>query len=116
LTRIVALVLSLLANEPVRRAYQSNLNLTADIPRRMAQIRAPFLRDPITVSRRERIEHYRVQAARYRQLAASQAQVLVREGLLDLALQCEAMVEALEVEWRGLRKADWLGFRGKLSQ
>ena len=56
---------------------------------------ASFLRDPITVPREERIEHYRVQAARYKQLAELEGQSSVREGLLDLALQCDAMAEGL---------------------
>jgi len=56
---------------------------------------ASFLRDPITVPREERIEHYRVQAARYKQLAEREGRLLVREGLLDLALQCDAMAEGL---------------------
>ena len=56
---------------------------------------ASFLRDPITVPREERIEHYRVQAARYKQLAELEGGLLVREGLLDLALQCDAMAEGL---------------------
>jgi len=56
---------------------------------------ASFLRDPITVPREERIEHYRVQAARYKQLAELEGRSSVREGLLDLALQCDAMAAAL---------------------
>ena len=57
--------------------------------------KAPFLRDPITVPRRELIDHYRTQAVRYRQLAERQQRSSVHEGLLDLARQCEAMAEAL---------------------
>jgi hypothetical protein len=56
---------------------------------------APFLRDPITVPRRELIDHYRTQAVRYRQLAERQQRSSVHEGLLDLARQCEAMAKAL---------------------
>ena len=56
---------------------------------------ASFLRDPITVPRAERIEHYRAQAARYKQLAELDGRSSVREGLLDLARQCDAMAEAL---------------------
>ena len=56
---------------------------------------ASFLRDPITVPRAERIEHYRVQAARYKQLAELEGRSSVREGLLDLARQCGAMADAL---------------------
>jgi hypothetical protein len=56
---------------------------------------ASFLRDPITVPREERIEHNRVQAARSKQLAEREGRLLVREGLLDLALQCDAMAEVL---------------------
>ena len=57
---------------------------------------APFLRDPITVPREERIEHYRGQAARYKQLAEWESKSSVREGLLDLARQCDAIADALK--------------------
>jgi hypothetical protein len=54
-----------------------------------------FLRDPITVPRGERIQHYRAQAARYKQLAEREDRLSVRDGLLDLARQCDAMAEDL---------------------
>jgi hypothetical protein len=54
--------------------------------------RAPFLRDPITVPRQERVAHYRAQATRYKKLAEREDRLFVREGLLDLARQ---MTEAL---------------------
>ena len=57
---------------------------------------APFLSDPITVSRKELIEHYRAQAARYKQLAEWESKSSVREGLLDLSRQCDAIADALE--------------------
>ena len=57
---------------------------------------APFLRDPITVPRKELIEQYRRQAARYNQLAERQQRSSVYEGLLGLARQCAAMADALE--------------------
>jgi hypothetical protein len=57
---------------------------------------ASFLRDPITVPRGERIEHYRAQAARYKQLAEWESKSSVREGLLDLARQCDAIADALK--------------------
>jgi hypothetical protein len=47
------------------------------------------------VSRKELIEHYRTQAARYKQLAGREHRSSVREGLLDLARQCDAMAQAL---------------------
>ena len=56
---------------------------------------APFLRGPVTVPRRERVEHYRAQAVRYRWLAARETGPL-RDGLVDLGLQCEAMADALD--------------------
>ena len=56
---------------------------------------AAFLRDPITVPRQERVEHYRAQAARYKELAERETRSFVREGLLDLARQCDPMAEAL---------------------
>jgi hypothetical protein len=49
---------------------------------------APFLRDPVTVPHRERVEHYRAQAARYRWLAERETGPL-RDGLVDLGLQCD---------------------------
>ena len=56
---------------------------------------AAFLRDPVTVPRAERIEHYRAQPDRYRQLAECDGPASVREGLVELARQCDAMAEAL---------------------
>ena len=56
---------------------------------------ASFLRDPITVPRAERIEHYRAQAARYKQLAEREHRSWVSQGLLDLARQCDAMAQGL---------------------
>ena len=61
----------------------------------LESVPAPFLRDPITVPRKELIEHYRAQAARYKQLAEREHPKAVREGLLDLAGQCSAMADAL---------------------
>ena len=56
---------------------------------------APFLRDPVTVSRKELIEHYRSLAARYKQMAERQQRSSVYEGLVGLARQCTAMADAL---------------------
>src|SRR5438046_10758973 len=56
---------------------------------------APVLRDPATVPRKELIDHYRVQAARYQQLAERQRRSSVYEGLVGLARQCTAMADAL---------------------
>jgi hypothetical protein len=56
---------------------------------------APFLRDPVTVSRKELIEHYRTQAARYKELAGRQNRSSIHEGLVNLARQCAAMADAL---------------------
>jgi len=61
----------------------------------MAQSSTSFLSDPITVPRKERIEHYRAQATRYKQLAEWECRLSIREGLLDLARQCDEMAEAL---------------------
>ena len=55
---------------------------------------APFLRDPITAPRQERVEHYRGQAARYKRMAEVESPS-VREGLLALAQQCDDMADAL---------------------
>jgi len=56
--------------------------------------RASFLRDPITVPRQERVDHYRGQAARYKRMAEVESPS-VREGLLALAQQCDDMADAL---------------------
>lgn len=56
---------------------------------------APFLRDPITVPRKELIEHYRSQAGRYQQLAERQQRSSIYDGLVGLARQCTAMADAL---------------------
>src|SRR5436305_7030077 len=50
------------------------------------------LHDPITWSEEERVAEYRVLAARYRQMADTEARVLVRDGLLELAGHCEAAI------------------------
>jgi hypothetical protein len=62
----------------------------------MPQSRASFLRDPVTVPREERLEHYRSMAARYRRMAEREDRSLVREGLLDLARQCAAVADSLD--------------------
>jgi hypothetical protein len=56
---------------------------------------APFLQDPITTPRKERIEHYRTQAARYKEMAERQNRSSIREGLVNLARQCATMADAL---------------------
>src|SRR6202043_3520614 len=63
--------------------------------REMMPAGASYLRDPITVTRQEKIENYCAQAARYSQLAAWEGRSSVRDGLLDLARQCDAMADAL---------------------
>ena len=45
-------------------------------------VAAAYLRDPITVPRQERVEHYRAQAARYQHMAELEERPFVREGLL----------------------------------
>jgi len=49
-----------------------------------------FARDPVTWSQDERLNQYRVLAARYRQMADAKGRTVVRGGLLELAQQCEA--------------------------
>jgi hypothetical protein len=56
---------------------------------------ATFLRDPITVPRKELIEHYRALAARYEQLAERQHRSSIYQGLIGLARQCAAIADAL---------------------
>jgi hypothetical protein len=56
---------------------------------------ASFLRDPITLSRKELVEHYRAQAARYKKLAERQDRSSIHEGLINLARECTAMADAL---------------------
>lgn len=41
---------------------------------------AAFLRDPVTVSRKELIEHYRAQTARYKELAERQNPIINPRG------------------------------------
>ena len=48
----------------------------------MSDLQPSFLRDPVTWSRDELVVQYRTLAARYRPLA--------RDGLLELARQCDA--------------------------
>ena len=67
----------------------------------MHQSRAPFLRDPITVSRKELIVHYRIQAIRYEQLAERQHRSSIYKGLLGIARQCAAMADALAAPGSG---------------
>ena len=62
----------------------------------MPQSRASFLRDPVTVPRGERLEHYRSMAARYSRMAEREGRSFVREGLLDLARQCAAVADSLD--------------------
>ena len=62
---------------------------------------AAFLRDPVTVPNRERVEHYRALAARYRHLAQHNDELSIREGLLELSRQCNAMAAELELRHEG---------------
>jgi len=62
----------------------------------MRPFKATYLRDPITVPRQERVEHYRAQAARYRYMAEPEVRSFIREGLLGLSRQCDAMASELE--------------------
>ena len=57
---------------------------------------AAYMRDPITVPLRERVEHYRAQAVRYRAMAELEDRSLVREGLVELSWQCDAKAAELE--------------------
>src|SRR5205814_9161735 len=50
------------------------------------------LHEPITWSEEQRVDEYRVLAARYRQMADTEERVLVRDGLLELAGHCEAAI------------------------
>jgi hypothetical protein len=52
-----------------------------------------FLRDPVTWSQHERVAQYRALAMRYRRMAAAEQRPLARDGLLELARQCEAAAE-----------------------
>jgi hypothetical protein len=60
---------------------------------------AAFLRDPVTVPNRERVEHYRALAARYRHMAQHNNELSIREGLLELS--CNAMAAELELRNEG---------------
>ena len=57
--------------------------------------RPSFLREPVTVSRRELIAGYRTLAARYREMAAVEPRDLAHIGLLEFSRQCEAAASAL---------------------
>ena len=52
-----------------------------------------FARDPVTWSQDERLTQYRVLAVRYRQMADAEGRALVRDGLLELAQQCEVALQ-----------------------
>jgi hypothetical protein len=52
-----------------------------------------FARDPVTWSRYERVAQYRALAERYRQLARVENRLVARDGLLELARECEAAAE-----------------------
>ena len=54
-----------------------------------------FHQDPATLSRRERSVHYREQAVQYKCLADGETRPFVREGLLDLAQQCDDIAKKL---------------------
>ena len=62
---------------------------------------AAFLRDPVTVPNRERVEHYRALAARYWHMAQHNNELSIREGLLELSRQCNAMAAELELRQEG---------------
>ena len=49
-----------------------------------------FLAGPATLSRHERVAHFRALAERYSRMAEAETRGFAREGLLDLARQCEA--------------------------
>jgi hypothetical protein len=49
-----------------------------------------FLRDPVTWSQDELVAQYRMLAARYRCMATVEDRPLARDGLLELARQCDA--------------------------
>ena len=57
-----------------------------------------YLREPVTVPRRELIVGYRALASRYREMAAVEARDLARDGLLEFARQCEAAAGVLADE------------------
>ena len=59
----------------------------------MPEVHSPFQRDPATLSEREVTGSYRALAARYRRMAAIEERPSIREGLLDLARQCDVAAE-----------------------
>jgi hypothetical protein len=62
-------------------------------PSPMSGLQPSFLRDPVTWSRHEVVAHYRALAARYSRMAEAEDRPFARDGLLELAQQCEAAAE-----------------------
>jgi hypothetical protein len=56
----------------------------------MSGLQPSFLCDPVTWSRDELVAQYRTLAARYRRMATVEDRPLARDGLLELARQCDA--------------------------
>lgn len=59
----------------------------------VSDLQPAFLRDPATWSHHERVVQYRVLAARYRRMAETEDRPFARDGLLELARECEAVAE-----------------------
>ena len=59
----------------------------------MPELHPSFLHDPATFSEREVAGSYRAFAARYRRMAETEERPSIREGLLDLARQCDVAAE-----------------------
>ena len=70
---------------------KSQLNVA--YPLLMSGPRPSFARDPVTWSQHERVAQYRALAMRYRQMAEAVDRPFARDGLLELAQQCEAAAE-----------------------
>jgi len=59
----------------------------------VSDLRPSFLRYPVTWSRPELAADYRALAERYRRMAEIEDRSVAREGLIDLARQCEIAAE-----------------------
>jgi len=60
---------------------------------RVSNPRPSFLKYPVTWSQLELAADYRALAARYRRMAESEGRPLAREGLIELARQCDTAAE-----------------------
>jgi hypothetical protein len=78
-------------NSATKGFIKSQLNVA--YPLLMSGPQPSFARDPVTWSQHERVAQYRALAMRYRRMAEAVDRPFARDGLLELARQCEAAAE-----------------------